>query len=44
MFFRESQGANGGAKIYSVDITGYNERLIPTPAYGSDPAWSPLLN
>ena len=43
MFFRESQGANGGPKLYSVDITGYNERLVPTPAFGSDPAWSPLL-
>ncbi|HMN36422.1 MAG TPA: Tol-Pal system beta propeller repeat protein TolB [Hyphomicrobium sp.] len=44
MFFRESQGANGGPRIYSVDITGYNERQVPTPSFGSDPAWSPLLN
>lgn len=44
MFFRESQGANGGPRIYSVDLTGYNERLVKTPAFGSDPAWSPLLN
>ncbi|MGL4397811.1 MAG: Tol-Pal system beta propeller repeat protein TolB [Hyphomicrobium sp.] len=44
MFFRESQGANGGPRIHSVDITGYNERQVGTPAYGSDPAWSPLLN
>jgi TolB protein len=43
MFFREGQGANGGPKLHSVDITGYNERQIPTPAFGSDPAWSPLL-
>jgi TolB protein len=42
-FFRESQGANGGPKLFSVDITGYNERQIPTPGFGSDPAWSPLL-
>ncbi len=42
-FFRESQGANGGPKLWSVDITGYNERQIPTPGFGSDPAWSPLL-
>ena len=26
MFFRESQGATGGPRIYSVDLTGYNER------------------
>ena len=43
MFFRESQGASGGPKLFSVDITGYNERQVPTPGFGSDPAWSPLL-
>jgi TolB protein len=42
MFFREGQGANGGPKLFSVDITGYNERQVPTPSFGSDPAWSPL--
>jgi TolB protein len=44
MFFRESQGENGGPRIYSVDLTGYNERTIRTPSFASDPAWSPLLN
>lgn len=44
MFFREGQGANAGPAIRSVDVTGYNERTIPTPAFASDPAWSPLLN
>jgi len=44
MFFRESRGAEGGPKLYSVDITGYNERQIKTPGFASDPAWSPLLN
>jgi TolB protein len=44
MFFREVPGEKGGANIYSVDITGYNERLIKTPGYASDPAWSPLMN
>ena len=43
MFFRESQGANGGPKLFSVDLTGYNERQVPTPSFASDPAWSPLL-
>jgi len=43
MFFRESQGENGGARIFSVDLTGYNERVIRTPSFASDPAWSPLL-
>ncbi len=44
MFFRDSPGENGGPKLFSVDITGYNERQIPTPNFASDPAWSPLLN
>lgn len=43
MFFRESAGENGGPQLYSVDLTGYNERMIKTPGFASDPAWSPLL-
>jgi TolB protein len=43
MFFRESRG-KGGPSLYSIDLTGYNERQVPTPAFGSDPAWSPLRN
>jgi TolB protein len=44
MFFRESPGASGGPKLFSIDLTGYNERLVATPSFGSDPAWSPLIN
>jgi TolB protein len=43
MFFREAPGANGGPQLWSVDLTGYNERRIPTPNFASDPAWSPVL-
>ena len=46
MFFREtrSNGRNGSsAKLYSIDLTGHNERQIVTPSGGSDPAWSPLV-
>jgi len=42
MFFRQSAGA-GGPQIYSIDLTGYNEQLIQTKGFASDPAWSPLL-
>ena len=42
MFFREQPGPTGGPRIYSIDITGYNERPVPTPSFASDPAWSPL--
>lgn len=47
MFWRETraQGARGAgftSKLVSVDITGFNERVAPTPTDASDPAWSPL--
>jgi TolB protein len=42
MFFRQPAGS-GGPQLYSIDLTGYNEQAIATPSYGSDPAWSPLL-
>jgi TolB protein len=44
MFFREARGEYGGPSLYSVDLTGHNERRVPTPGFASDPAWSPLLN
>jgi TolB protein len=44
MFFRESPGSDGGPRLHTVDLTGYNERMIQTPAFASDPAWSPLIN
>jgi TolB protein len=40
-YFRQDQ--NGRTRIYSVDLTGYNEREIITPLDASDPAWSPLI-
>lgn len=36
------KGEGRQAKVYTVDLTGYNERMLPTPVDGSDPAWSPL--
>jgi len=44
MFFRETRGENGGPTLWSVDLTGYNERPVYTPAFASDPAWSPRLH
>lgn len=43
MFFRETRGAQGGPSLWSVDLTGYNERPVNTPTFASDPAWSPRL-
>ncbi|MFC5586280.1 Tol-Pal system beta propeller repeat protein TolB [Nitratireductor kimnyeongensis] len=42
MFFRQPAGS-AGPQLYSIDLTGRNEQKIPTANYGSDPAWSPLL-
>ncbi len=44
MFFRETAGEGGGPQLYSVDVTGYNEQVVQTPGFASDPAWSPRLN
>ena len=33
----------GESKIYTIDLTGYNEREIHTSGDASDPCWSPLL-
>ncbi len=47
MFFRQepydSQGRGGDTSLWSVDLTGYNERLVKTETDASDPAWSPLM-
>lgn len=46
MYFRQDKGTarkNAPVKLYTIDISGYNERMVVTPAEASDPAWSPLL-
>lgn len=46
MFFREERRRGSSAstaRLYSIDLTGHNERQIVTPAGASDPAWSPLV-
>ncbi|MEP3049154.1 MAG: Tol-Pal system beta propeller repeat protein TolB [Roseibium sp.] len=44
VFFRDTPGANGGPQVWTVDLTGYNEQRVETPAFASDPSWSPLIN
>ena len=48
MYFKEERtakdGSGGDSSLYSIDLTGYNERKIITPLGGSDPAWSPLMH
>jgi TolB protein len=40
-FFRTARGS-GQASIWQVDLTGRNERRLPTPVGASDPAWGPV--
>jgi len=48
VFYRETKSGNDGegftAKLWSIDITGYNERQIKTETDASDPSWSTLLS
>ena len=47
VFYRETKsgkdGAGFSAKLWSIDITGYNERELKTETDASDPSWSSLL-
>ena len=43
-FFRRTRADSQGryaSKLYTIDLTGYNEREVVTPQDASDPAWSP---
>ena len=48
IFYREtksdSEGKGFSAKLWSIDLTGYNERLVNTETDASDPSWSSLLS
>ncbi len=48
IFYREtktdSEGKGFSAKLWSIDLTGYNERLVKTESDASDPSWSSLLS
>tara|TARA_B100001142_G_scaffold246869_1_gene246540 strand:- start:595 stop:1935 length:1341 start_codon:yes stop_codon:yes gene_type:complete len=48
IFYREtktnSKGEGFSAKLWSIDLTGYNERQVSTETDASDPSWSSLLS
>ena len=48
VFYRETKAGPKGegfsAKLWSIDITGYNERQLLTKTDASDPSWSSLLS
>ena len=47
IYFRQTpadaRGRGHTSRLYTIDLTGYNERELVTPTDASDPAWSPLL-
>ena len=47
MYFKsgraDSRGGGGHSRLWTIDLTGYNEREVVTPQDASDPAWSPLI-
>ena len=48
IFYRETKSDDKGegfsAKLWSIDLTGYNERQVQTETDASDPSWSSLLS
>ena len=49
MFWRSTpasnaSGAGHSSSLVTIDITGFNERVLQTPTNASDPDWSPLLS
>jgi TolB protein len=41
---KQDQNGMAKSKIYSIDISGNNERQVPTPLDASDPEWSSLID
>jgi TolB protein len=45
-FFRTDRATSQGqqrVRLFTIDLTGFNERELITPTDASDPAWSPLI-
>ncbi len=45
-YYRQGRANSRGevsSKIYTIDLTGFNDRQLLTPIDASDPAWSPLI-
>jgi TolB protein len=47
MYFSQGRsgagGRGGSSRLFTIDLTGSNQREVTTPGDASDPAWSPLL-
>ncbi len=43
VIFQRTEPGGTTKRLYAIDVSGYNERLVPTPLDASDPDWSGLL-
>lgn len=43
LVFSRQANRSDKTRIFTIDLTGYNLRELPTPTDASDPAWSPLI-
>lgn len=41
--FERTASRAAGPKIHSIDLTGRNERRLPTPRDATNPTWGPVL-
>jgi TolB protein len=43
LVFQRQANRSDRSRLFTIDLTGYNLRELPTPTNASDPAWSPLI-
>lgn len=43
ILFSRKDYSDNTTRLYTIDVTGYNERQLPTPLDASDPDWSILI-
>jgi TolB protein len=43
ILFSRKNYDTGQTRLFTIDVTGYNERQLPTPLDASDPDWSTLI-
>jgi TolB protein len=43
ILFSRKDYSTDRTRLFTIDVTGYNERELPTPVDATDPSWSNLL-
>lgn len=43
LVFSRQKNRSDVSRLFTIDLTGYNLRELPTPTNATDPAWSPLI-